>query len=94
MKSHYLLGLTFLVSGSLLLQAQPTLTYPDLVRRLTDLERLATLPAPGESIAAPAGFRSDRPMKVKSLALEFAGGWSPGSCGRAGQGVACGVGAS
>jgi len=29
--------------------AQQKLTYPDLVRRLTDLEQLATLPAPGET---------------------------------------------
>jgi hypothetical protein len=28
-----------------------TLTYPDLVKRLTDLDRLATLPPPGEKTA-------------------------------------------
>jgi hypothetical protein len=31
--------------------AQPTLTYEDLVRRLTDMEHLATLPAVGETTA-------------------------------------------
>lgn len=31
--------------------AQPALTYVDLAKRLTDLERLATLPAPGEKTA-------------------------------------------
>ena len=29
-------------------QAQDKLSYVDLVKRLTDLERLATLPQPGE----------------------------------------------
>jgi len=41
-----------LVSGCALLTPSPrrteTLTYPDLVHRMMDLERLATLPAPGE----------------------------------------------
>jgi hypothetical protein len=32
-----------------LASAQQTFTYPDLVKRLTDLEHLATLPAPGET---------------------------------------------
>ncbi len=33
------------------LAAEPALTYIDLVHRLTDLEHLATLPAPGEQCA-------------------------------------------
>lgn len=39
------LGLAITLPG----QAQPQLTYPDLVKRLTDLEHLATVPAPGET---------------------------------------------
>ena len=41
-----------LVLGTAILplaSAQQKFTYPDLVRRLTDLEHLATLPAPGET---------------------------------------------
>ncbi|MCC6822134.1 MAG: DUF2961 domain-containing protein [Verrucomicrobia subdivision 3 bacterium] len=45
------LGLLLLL-GTVILplaSAQPRFTYPDLVRRLTDLEHLAKLPAPGET---------------------------------------------
>ena len=41
--------------------AQPRLTYIDLVKRLTDLEYLATLPAPGETTAQWSSY--DRASK-------------------------------
>ena len=37
------------MATSALVSAQPQLTYVDLIKRLTDLEHLATLPAPGET---------------------------------------------
>jgi hypothetical protein len=44
-------GLLALVAGLSLCAAEQNLTYLDLVNRLTDLEHLATLPAPGEQCA-------------------------------------------
>ena len=43
--------LAFLTASGAIASAQETLTYVDLVKRLIDLERLATLPAPGEKCA-------------------------------------------
>lgn len=40
---------TLCIAVALGAPAQEKLTYPDLVKRLTDLEHLATLPAPGET---------------------------------------------
>ena len=50
MKTRLCILFTTLWSG-LLWAAEPGLTYADLIRRLTDLEQLATLPAPGEQCA-------------------------------------------
>jgi hypothetical protein len=50
MKKLSILILGSLVCGSLW-AAEPELTYVDLVKRLTDLEHLATTPAPGEQCA-------------------------------------------
>ena len=44
-----LVALVVLAAGTSLSLAQETLTYVDLVKRMLDLERLATLPAPGET---------------------------------------------
>ncbi len=50
MKRHALLlaGLLLSCAGRGLAAGQESLTYADLVERMVDLERLATLPAPGE----------------------------------------------
>ena len=44
-------SLVFAAGWASLASSQPVLTYVDLVHRLTDLERLATRPAPGEKTA-------------------------------------------
>jgi hypothetical protein len=48
MKTKLILG-AVLAAGSLHLPAQSSLTYLDLIQRLTDLESLAALPVPGET---------------------------------------------
>ncbi|MGD0261961.1 MAG: glycoside hydrolase family 172 protein [Verrucomicrobiota bacterium] len=49
-------GLMALVTSLSLCAAEQELTYLDLVKRLTDLERLATLPAPGEQCAQCSSY--------------------------------------
>ena len=53
-----MLVLTALTAGA---RAETTLTYADLVRRMTDLERLAVLPLPGERAAQCSSY--DRASK-------------------------------
>ncbi len=48
MQLRKLVPICFLVTPVCPLAAQETLTYPNLVRRLYDLEYLATPPSPGE----------------------------------------------
>jgi hypothetical protein len=55
------LMLALAVLGGASAYAAETLTYVDLVKRLTDLERLATLPAPGEQCAQWSSY--DRASK-------------------------------
>ena len=49
-------GVLALLLAAAAAQAAETLTYPDLVRRLTDLERLAVLPVPGERCAQCSSY--------------------------------------
>ena len=49
------------LAGSALVSAASSLSYPDLVKRLTDLEHLATLPTEGESTAQWSSY--DRASK-------------------------------
>jgi len=51
-------GLLTCILGSQAVAAE-TLTYVDLIKRLTDLERLATLPAPGEWCAQWSSYHRD-----------------------------------
>ena len=51
--------------------AQTKLTYPDLVRRLTDLEQLATLPAVGETTAQWSSY--DRKSRYDSATGKYVG---------------------
>ncbi len=50
-----------IVAQSLPLRAETALSYADLVRRMTDLERLAVLPLPGETAAQCSSY--DRASK-------------------------------
>jgi hypothetical protein len=58
-----LLALAFCANGTCL-QADQVLTYPDLVRRITDLEYLATLPQEGEKCLQWSSY--DRKSKLES----------------------------
>src|SRR5512143_818792 len=54
-----------------LLAAEETLTYVDLVNRLTDLEHLATVPAPGEQCAQWSSY--DRKSLYDSASGKYVG---------------------
>jgi hypothetical protein len=59
----------FVLSVALPLGAQETLTYVDLVKRLTDLERLAALPAPGDRFAQCSSY--DRASKYDAATGKY-----------------------
>jgi len=63
MKRVLLASVVFVVAAAMVssVQAQEKLTYVDLVKRLTDLERLAVLPAPGDTCSQWSSY--DRASK-------------------------------
>ncbi|MCX5676961.1 MAG: DUF2961 domain-containing protein, partial [Planctomycetota bacterium] len=63
MKRVLLASVVFVVAAAMVssVQAQEKLTYIDLVKRLTDLERLAVLPAPGDTCSQWSSY--DRASK-------------------------------
>ena len=69
MKPHRLLVLVFLLSGTLAALAAEKLTYVDLIKRLTDLEQLAVLPAEGERCAQWSSY--DRASKFDEAAGKY-----------------------
>ena len=68
MKARILFG-GLAVAASLAAPAQEKLTYVDLVKRLTDLEQLATLPAPGETTRQWSSY--DRASKYDAAAGKY-----------------------
>src|SRR5262245_14664595 len=51
--------------------AAPSLTYLDLIKRLTDLEYLATLPRPGDTMAEWTSY--DRKSKYDAATRKYVG---------------------
>jgi len=78
--------LTFAVTCASLAQEQ--LTYVDLVKRLTDLERLALLPAPGETTAQWSSY--DRKSRYDAASGKYLA-WdaNPSSSLRKRRGLIC-----
>jgi len=71
MKISILLG-AFAITVSLTAPAQEKLTYGDLVKRLTDLEHLATLPPPGETTKQWSSYdRASRYDEAKGKYLRW-----------------------
>ena len=64
-------GLLASVACLSLWSAQPELTYVDLVKRLTDLEYLATVPAPGEQCAQWSSY--DRRSRYDAATGKYVG---------------------
>ncbi len=71
MKKLALLPLAIAVSMSAAAQPAAVVTYTDLVRQLTDLENLATLPAPDELCAQWSSY--DRHSRYDAATDKYVG---------------------
>ncbi len=70
MKKSCILGLALLAAANSAFSAQ-SLTYVDLIKRLTDLEYLATLPPPGDTMAEWTSY--DRKSKYDAATGKYVG---------------------
>ncbi|HEY3397167.1 MAG TPA: glycoside hydrolase family 172 protein [Armatimonadota bacterium] len=69
MKYRWLFVVALLLLAVLTAQSAPTYTYLDLVKRLTDLKYLSTLPAPGDTMAQWSSY--DRASKYDAATDKY-----------------------